>query len=322
MRAMKTTATYRTNAKDALYRKPADSEFPADSLKHLTVSLRTQWKRYRKRLKRCQENFSEEAVHESRVETRRLLATVELLGAFIRDERIKKAQRALKRHLDTFDDLRDTQVQLRYVSKMLRAYPAARLFHAYLLKWGDRYTTETRKRIKRIKTKRLGQIIASCKEEMRQERKRRTSKQALTNLMRAVNRAFARVVQLKARIDPDNTATIHRMRIAFKKFRYMVEALLTLLPGVTEKRLAAMHHYQTMMGDIQDIEVLIVTLGKFFKKKVVRTESDRYFRDELLRRCQWLVQRYMHTADMLHEFDPLPVPEIKPARPKKRGGRQ
>lgn len=131
-------------------------KFPADSLQHLGALLKTQWKRYRKRLRRCQENFSEEAVHESRVETRRLLSTVELLGAFVRKGRIRKAHRALKRHLDSFDDLRDTQVQLLYVRKMLWIGQAVRLFHAYLSKREDRYTSATRKRIKRIKTKRLG----------------------------------------------------------------------------------------------------------------------------------------------------------------------
>jgi CHAD domain-containing protein len=129
-------------------------------------------------------------------------------------------------------------------------------------------------------------------------------------------------VQLKARIDPANTDTIHRTRIAFKRFRYMVEALATLLPGVTDRRLAAMHHYQTMMGDIQDIEVLLATLGNFLRRKEVKAESASHFRDELLRRRQWLIQRYMNTAAKLRDFGPLPVPEIKPARPKKRGGLQ
>jgi len=63
---------------------------------HLGDSLQVQWRRYRKRLKRCQERFSEEAVHASRVETRRLLATVELLRAFIPEDDLKKARRALK----------------------------------------------------------------------------------------------------------------------------------------------------------------------------------------------------------------------------------
>lgn len=65
----------------------------ADVLEHLGDSLNTQWRRYRKRLKRCQERFSEDAVHDSRVETRRLLSTIELLGAFIPERDIRKADR-------------------------------------------------------------------------------------------------------------------------------------------------------------------------------------------------------------------------------------
>ena len=100
----------------------------ADVLKHLGDSLNMQWRRYRKRLKRCQKRFSNEAVHDVRVETRRLLSTIELLGAFIPEPDIKKVRRALKRHLDTFDQLRDTQVQLGYVGRMAGTFPDAHEF--------------------------------------------------------------------------------------------------------------------------------------------------------------------------------------------------
>src|SRR5664279_6176415 len=106
----------------------------ADVLKHLGDSLNTQWRRYRKRLRRCQERFSQDAVHDVRVETRRLLSTIELLGAFIPERDIKKVRRALKRHLDTFDQLRDTQVQLGYVGRMTGSFPLAGAFHAWLCK--------------------------------------------------------------------------------------------------------------------------------------------------------------------------------------------
>lgn len=165
-------------------------------------------------------------------------------------------------------------------------------------------------------------MIAGCKKELRRERKRCRPRQAQTILLRAVNRAYARVVQLKARIDPGNTATIHRTRIAFKKFRYMVEALRPLLRGVTEQRLTEMRHYQAMMGDIQDLEVLLGTLGKFFQKREVKAESARHFRDELVRRRQWLARRYMDAADALHQFRPLPATETRSTSTRKQGGRR
>ena len=41
---------------------------------HLTASVRTMRRRYRKRLARCQKKFSETSVHHLRIETRRMLA--------------------------------------------------------------------------------------------------------------------------------------------------------------------------------------------------------------------------------------------------------
>ena len=52
----------------------------------------------------------------------------------------------------------------------------------------------------------------------------------------------------------NNTKTIHQMRVAFKRFRYMSELLQTMLPRLTKKHLRRMQEYQSMMGDIQDME--------------------------------------------------------------------
>ena len=124
-----------------------DGAANADVLEHLADSLHTQWRRYRKRLKLCQAHFSEEAVHDSRVETRRLLATVELLRVFIPEQAVRKVRRALKQHLDTFDELRDTQVQLVYVGRMTRTFPAARAFRNWLQQREVRFTRQTSKAV-------------------------------------------------------------------------------------------------------------------------------------------------------------------------------
>ena len=295
------------------------AESTVDNLEQLTVALKTQWKRYRKQLKRCQKEFSEQVVHESRVATRRLLSTVELLAALVGDHRIKKARCALKRHLDAFDDLRDNQVQLLYLGKMRRAFPSARPLHEYLQLRAARLTTGTRRRIQRIKTRRMGQLIARCKAELRRPDQRRAAHQSPARLIRAVKVAFARVRRFQERIDPENSTTIHRLRIAFKKFRYMVESLAAFLPVATEKRRAAMQHYQTMMGEIQDIEVLLATLVRFLKKQELAPESVWRFRDELLRRRRWLIRCFLNSADDLREFEPRPSVIGDSARRRKRG---
>lgn len=298
---MKSRSVNSTNGHQALRTNP-HRRLNRGTLQHLTASLKRQWKRYRKGLKRCQARFSEGAVHESRVETRRLLSLLELLRPFLRGGQINRSQIALKGHLDTFDNLRDTQVQLMAIRKMRRLFPAAAPFCEYLAKREDRFRCETRSNIKRIKTKRLGRYIASFREEMKRWREERLAEQVNSMLLKSVDSAFARAVELRQQIRPGDTETIHRTRVAFKKVRYMIETLADYLPAVDEKLLVAMHRYQTMMGDIQDAEVVLRAFDKFLLKSPVELSAARRLRRELQSRRQWLIRVYCGAGDQLFEF--------------------
>jgi CHAD domain-containing protein len=276
-----------------------------DVLKHLADSLDTGWKRYRKRLKRCQVSFSEDAVHQSRVETRRLISTLELLCAFIPERKISGTRIALKEHLDTFDKLRDTQVQLVYVSHLMDKFSAAGAFHDWLKQRESKFTKESSKAVKRIKTKRTGRRLRAFEKEIRRRRKRMTRRTAFDNARLSINRAFAQVAHLCRRVRATDTTTIHRTRVAFKRFRYMVESLSPLLPAVTEQHRRAMHGYQSMMGDIQDVEVLIAAMEKFVRKSENKTKSARDLLGELQHRRKWLIRVYLNAADKLRQFWPL-----------------
>jgi CHAD domain-containing protein len=278
----------------------------ADVLKHLGDSLHTQWRRYRKRLKRCQKHFSEDAVHASRVETRRLLSTLELLGAFIPEHDLRKARRALKHHLETFGQLRDTQVQLVYIGRMAGTFPDAHTFYDWLQSRKARFAREARKAVRHIRTKHLGRRLATFEKEIRHRREQITREQAFVIVRRAMNQAFARVARLCRQVRAGDTKTIHRTRIAFKRFRYMVEALTPLLPAVTPDHRRAMRGYQCMMGDIQDMEVLLAALDKFVQKEGVDIGSARRLKKELVRWRQMLVQIYLNAAGRLQRFWPPP----------------
>jgi CHAD domain-containing protein len=291
----------------------APASLGPDGLKHLAESLRKQGKRYRRELKRCQKHFSEKAVHESRVATRRLLSTRELLAGFLPAPRLEKAKRALKRHLDIFDELRDTQVQLVIVRKMVHPFPGARPFKAYLLKREQRFAKQTRKAIKRVKSNRLGELIAACRTDIA-ARSRPPTGLAAARLRRSIDRAFARTVQLRGRIVPQDTRTIHCTRVAFKKFRYMVEALADYLPGVDAALLEAMRRYQGLMGQIQDLEVLLLVLDKFLARKKLAQGPAIDLREELANRRQALVQTYLGCADQLLQFWPAAQKSRRPLR--------
>ena len=90
--------------------------------------------------------------------------------------------------------------------------------------------------------------------------------------------------------------------MAFKKFRYMVEAISGHLPGFKKNLLSEMHHYQTLMGEIQDAEVLLRAFQKFVRKKEISPGSAHQLQEQLLRRRQRLIREYLDAASELDNF--------------------
>jgi CHAD domain-containing protein len=278
--------------------------FPSDVLKHVQRSFEKHWKRYRKALKRCQKNFSEKTVHDSRVAARRLMATIELLEGFLRPKILKTGRDLIKEHLDIFDDLRDTQVQLVAVKSLQTHFPAARIFCEWLQKREARFRKEACACVKQSKIKPVAKLIAVSEETFAKELKKCSPNAAASLLQRSTDKAYNQTTRLKERIRRDRPKSIHRTRIAFKRFRYMAELLADCL-HTDENVLAEMQHYQTMMGDIQDAVVLLQCFDKFVRKKNIRSESATQLREELVRKREWLIKLYMDAAGQLKEFWPL-----------------
>jgi CHAD domain-containing protein len=277
----------------------------ADMLRKLFTRLKTQCKRYRKKLRRSQKKFSEGAIHEFRVETRRLLSLLELLGPFITPARLKRAVRLLKRHLDTFDELRDAQVQLTGLKKLAGEFPAAERFRAYTARREERLERATSKELKHVKPGRLTELVANCRDDVEKTSKRLNRAQATARLAGVLRDAYDRTYGLRERMSVSDPKTIHRTRVAFKKFRYMVETIAEFLPGITRERLRAMHDYQTVMGDVQDAEVLLQAFHRFRCKQELEAGPARELHQELSRRLRLRVEKYLKVADRLALFRPF-----------------
>jgi CHAD domain-containing protein len=280
-----------------------------DVVQHLSGALAGQWRRYRKRLKRCQRKFSAGAVHDSRIETRRLLATLELVAVFIPERKLKKLRRALKEQLDEFDPLRDAQVQLGCVEPLRRAFPTAKKFHRWLRRREVRYIREARQAVTAVKPRRVGKRIAALKGQLRRQRKSTTPDRAFGLAQAAIGNAFAGVARFTRQVNAADPKTIHRARIAFKRFRYMVAALSPLLPAVTDKHRRAMHDYQSMMGDVQDSEVLLAALDEFIESED-NQPTMQPLRAALVQRRKQLIHVYLNAASKLAAFWPPKAPPL------------
>jgi len=214
---------------------------------------------YRKNLKGCRDDFSKKAVHDLRTSIRRLLAILEVAAFVTSTSKTEKLSDRLKDQLDGFSKLRDIQVMLDRVSDDIGKFPELQPFQAYLKKREKRERRTSKKHIQTLKPggikKRLPKIQKDVEDLPPDELDGK--------LPQAVDEAYLTVLQRYGGIDPNQLASIHHLRIAFKKFRYMVEAIQPCLPDFPEAQLQRMHDYQTQMGAIHDGQVLLESLEKF-----------------------------------------------------------
>jgi CHAD domain-containing protein len=271
---------------------------------HLAEGVRTLRRRYRKRLERCQHKFSETVVHDLRIETRRLLAMLDLLRALRFSASVRKPRKALKRRLDAFDDLRDAQVGLALLKRRRRDLPEARAAVSVWHRRERRLIAGLRRPIKAMKQARLQKRFKSLEKALRASASRQSRRSAAAMARAALRDAFGRVAELRQRMRSRDTWTIHRTRVAFKRFRYMCELLQPLLPGMTQDQLERMRAFQALMGDVQDIEVLLTELAAAVADGQLSPVAGRRLRAALLQRRRDSVARCMAAADELSVFDP------------------
>ena len=226
----------------------------------LLTAIDQRYAKYLAERKRCKDDFSEEAVHDLRVAARRLMALIELLRTIIPNPLLQKLHRSFKVQLDSLDDLRDVQVMLAEISETLETLPDLAPLQKALRKREKRLLNSAEHEVRVLKVGPISHRIESICENLA---KPIAGQDLIAQLLAVVDEANFSVLQRKKQVDPTQPSSIHRVRIAFKKFRYMVEIIYPILPGFPELQLKNMHNYQAAMGEIQDMEVMLQTLDDF-----------------------------------------------------------
>ena len=241
-----------------------DEEVVIDASTMLLIeTLENRWQTFRSELKRCQKEPGEEAIHDLRVATRRLLALVDMLSAFSPHRRLGKLRGAFKDQLDDLDNLRDTQVMLVEVTETLGNLPGLAPFQAYLIKREKRLLRSTAKDVKSFKSRGIRKRLDSTHKALLKAEKGINQQM---ELLQIVDDAYETTLRRFQSIEPAQPETIHRVRIAFKKFRYMVEIVHPLIPNFPDNNFKHMRAYQDMMGDIQDLEIFLSVFDDFADK--------------------------------------------------------
>lgn len=277
---------------------------------HLTLevllkrSLDGRWDRYVQILRETQKNPSEKMVHDLRVATRRLISSVDLVGTVIPDSSLRGMRAELRNGLKGFNPLRDVQVELLAVGEMLPRYPVIEPFHTILLLRERRLIKEISKRIAKVPAERMEKDLRSAMRQLQSLLEMPGARDvAFAAIVGKASRAFARAVERWHTVDPKEPVSIHKLRIAFKKARYTLEALQPVFPSVTGRQLKHMNDYQQLMGDIQDVEVLRASINSYaLRRHKTRDASIQTLRRELLLRRDECMKRFLSSADDLFKF--------------------
>ncbi|HEX6032904.1 MAG TPA: CHAD domain-containing protein [Anaerolineales bacterium] len=235
--------------------KPDSSDVRVD--RFLLEALDQRWEKYRAELKRCRAEFSNEAVHDLRVACRRMLAFGRLMNSISPHPRLQKLNRAFKDQLDEFDDLRDIQVILAEISETIQELPQLQEFQDHLQDREKSLLKALRKKLRVIDLFDVSKRIRRLRESLKAE----PNDNFIGTALQAVDDSFLVTRQRRNWINPAQATSIHRVRVAFKTFRYMVEIIHPVLPDYPGENLKCMHDYQSLMGEIQDVEVIMQALA-------------------------------------------------------------
>jgi len=274
---------------------------------HLDQCLKTRWRRFRRHMKRRQRP-SKKGVHQLRVEARRVIAVLAVLHSIVPSRETDRLERCIKDAFRGSARLRDTHVRVLLIEKESESFPELKPLRKVLRKREKRFVRRFEKCIACVRRAKLNKSIRDLRKCLRRTlRNSANEERGLRALLKEVNRAHRRTVVLlrRARQSPSgktSPARIHRVRVAFKKFRYQVEVLEPLIAGLSSRELRQMRNWQDTLGEIQDTDLLRIFIAKRAARKGNGT-LDRFL-EHLDERQKHLIREFLASADQLLEFWP------------------
>ncbi len=252
-----------------------------------------QWAAFSKELKRSQKELSIEGVHETRIKIRRLRAMMVVLANLLPSLKFKKSGRKLKELLETLAPLRDLQLQIQYLQEFSPSQPESEQYIRKLRRKQQRLKRQVVGKLRDFQSKQVKGTIYNAIHDLEALLEDTYSREAVAaKLQYALSQAYDEVVNQGHQVQLADASTIHAMRIAFKKFRYMAEVLQPFISW-DERQYQYLRDFQSLLGGIQDLQILIKSLNSYTNK-----ESEF----QLLPLIQELSKRLSDLIDKLSEY--------------------
>jgi phosphohistidine phosphatase len=190
------------------------------------------------------------------------MTIIELNERFNSDNTVQRTRIMLKDQLSKLGDLRDAHVEIVTIRQYLKQLPELKDFSDDLSD-RERICLNAAKKI--LSKSDIGFIQnAIGRARIGLEARRTTIDASGANkiIHDALDRSFDDVNKKLGLVTVADYSTIHSLRLAFKPFRYQLQMLQSLIP-VDRKQLRTAQLLARMMGQIQNLQVLMKDLAEF-----------------------------------------------------------
>jgi len=240
-------------------------------------------------------------VHDLRVSIRRFTAIVDLVDRFNPDNVIRRARLMLKEQLSELSTLRDVHVEMVRARRFLKELPEMKAFYEELCSKEGRCLKSTKKIPWKANRKFIETAVNRARIKLNARRSTTSAESARKIVETGLDVAFDGLSKKIQAVTLADYATIHRVRLAFKPVRYTLEALQPALP-LDRRQLRNVTSLSRMMGQIQDLEVLMKDLVEFgWKKESVLSSVQEIWLD-LERQKTETAQRFIKVIPKFNEI--------------------
>ena len=245
----------------------------------LQAALTRRWKSFRKRvekgLPRRGRRQTDEAVHDLRTASRRLLSVLDVVKRVHARKAARRLGRRVGRVLRRLGALRDLSVQREMLPRL--ASPSGRsILQSFERKIDEDWRSLARKTRRSLRREDLAAMRDDKRTILRRLRRGGAPADDADSRQKVLEGVQAAAASLRARrasLDPTRVETLHAMRIDLKNLRYLLEAFGPLVPGQGKAGLQKLHGLQTTLGDLHDLEVLSSSLARHAKKRSARSAA-------------------------------------------------
>ena len=249
---------------------------------------------------KCAANMNEVNIHDLRVIIRRTLAFTRFINKLYSSNYYPELKTVLKQVLKGLNPLRDAQVQILKLKKNITPDSVMMDFFFYLLKQERELLISNKKLLTKTLLNDLNGllffILMDIKSQLRDDADR------LDTIIENAEFVYLLLKDTLALTSFDDLDSLHKLRLAFKKYRYTIDVLQRLLQ-TDSNNYRYLKKIQNLLGAIQDNNVLVKKLDEFIASSPQSINECRKFRDRIIEQRSVLIETLRKNVGLIDKVN-------------------